>query len=318
MIIVTGGAGFIGSNLVHKLNLDNINDILIVEERNTYTKKFENLKDLKYLDCVDKNSFIKEIKKLSKNYINKIDCIFHLGACSKTTEPDREYIMNTNFEFSKNLLEFSSNNKIPLIYASSASVYGNGTKFKEDSNNESFLNHYAESKLLFDTFYRENESKISSQVVGLRYFNVFGPREHHKEGMSSVVFHFYNQMKNDGEIKLFKGSHGYNDGEQRRDFICVEDTIKVKRWFQKHKNISGIYNVGTGMSRTFNDIANCVLAYFGKGKITYIDFPDNLINQYQSFTEADMTYLKSKGFDEKFTTLEKGVKDYLDWLSKNT
>ncbi len=209
-------------------------------------------------------------------------------------------------------------NKIPLIYASSASVYGNGTKFTEDPKNESFLNHYAESKLLFDTFYRENESKISSQVVGLRYFNVFGPREHHKEGMSSVVFHFYNQMKNDGEIKLFKGSHGYNDGEQRRDFICVEDTIKVKRWFQKHKNISGIYNVGTGMSRTFNDIANCVLAYFGKGKITYIDFPDNLINQYQSFTEADMTYLKSKGFDEKFTTLEKGVKDYLDWLSKNT
>jgi len=318
MIIVTGGAGFIGSNLVHKLNLDNINDILIVEERNTYTKKFENLKDLKYLDCVDKNSFIKEIKKLSQNYINKIDCIFHLGACSKTTEPDREYIMNTNFEFSKNLLEFSSNNKIPLIYASSASVYGNGTKFKEDSSNESFLNHYAESKLLFDTLYRENESKISSQVVGLRYFNVFGPREHHKEGMSSVVFHFYNQMKNDGEIKLFKGSHGYNDGEQRRDFICVEDTIKVKRWFQKHKNISGIYNVGTGVSRTFNDIANCVLAYFGKGKITYIDFPDNLINQYQAFTEADMTYLKSKGFDEKFTTLEKGVKDYLDWLSKNT
>lgn len=318
MIIVTGGAGFIGSNLVHKLNLDNINDILIVEERNTYTKKFENLKDLKYLDCFDKNEFIKDIKKLSQNYINQIDCIFHLGACSKTTEPDREYIMNTNFKFSKNLLEFSSNNKIPLIYASSASVYGNGTKFKEDSNNESFLNHYAESKLLFDTFYRENESKISSQVVGLRYFNVFGPREHHKEGMSSVVFHFYNQMKNYGEIKLFKGSHGYNDGEQRRDFICVEDTIKVKRWFQKHKNISGIYNVGTGMSRTFNDIANCVLAYFGKGKITYIDFPDNLINQYQAFTEADMTYLKSKGFDEKFTTLEKGVKDYLDWLSKNT
>ena len=318
MIIVTGGAGFIGSNLVHKLNLDNINDILIVEERNTSTKKFENLKDLKYLDCVDKNVFIKEIKKLSQNYINQIDCIFHLGACSKTTEPDREYIMNTNFEFSKNLLEFSSNNKIPLIYASSASVYGNGTKFKEDSSNESFLNHYAESKLLFDTLYRENESKISSQVVGLRYFNVFGPREHHKEGMSSVVFHFYNQMKNDGEIKLFKGSHGYNDGEQRRDFVCVEDTIKVKRWFQKHKNISGIYNVGTGVSRTFNDIANCVLAYFGKGKITYIDFPDNLINQYQAFTEADMTYLKSKSFDEKFTTLEKGVKDYLDWLSKNT
>jgi len=125
-------------------------------------------------------------------------------------------------------------------------------------------------------------------------------------------------MKNDGEIKLFKGSHGYNDGEQRRDFVCVEDTIKVKRWFQKHKNISGIYNVGTGVSRTFNDIANCVLAYFGKGKITYIDFPDNLINQYQAFTEADMTYLKSKSFDEKFTTLEKGVKDYLDWLSKNT
>ncbi len=318
MIIVTGGAGFIGSNLVNQLNIENTHDILIVEESNTYTKKFENLKNLKYLDCIDKDTFIKEIQNSPQNYIDQTNCIFHLGACSKTTEPDREYIMNTNFEFSKNLLKFSSNNKIPLIYASSASVYGNGIKFKEDPNNESFLNHYAESKLLFDKFYRENASKISSQVVGLRYFNVFGPRENHKEGMSSVVFHFYNQMKNNGEIKLFKGSHGYDDGEQRRDFICVEDTIKVKTWFQKHQNISGIYNVGTGTSRTFNDIANCVLTYFGKGEIKYVDFPENLINQYQAFTEADMTDLKSKGFNETFTTLEKGVKNYLDWLSKNT
>jgi len=318
MIIVTGGAGFIGSNLVNQLNIENTHDILIVEEPNTYTKKFENLKNLKYLDCIDKDTFIKEIQESPQHYIDKTNCIFHLGACSKTTEPDREYIMNTNFEFSKNLLKFSSNNKIPLIYASSASVYGNGTKFKEHPNNESFLNHYAESKLLLDTFYRENASKISSQVVGLRYFNVFGPRENHKEGMSSVVFHFYNQMKNSGEIKLFKGSHGFNDGEQRRDFICVEDTIKVKKWFQNHQDISGIYNVGTGISRTFNDIANCVLTYFGKGKIKYIDFPNNLINQYQAFTEADITHLQSKGFNERFTTLEKGVSNYLDWLSNNT
>ena len=316
MIVVTGGAGFIGSNLVYSLNKKGLKDILIVEELDTYTKKFNNLKSLDYLDCIDKDSFLDQIK--NNKYLNNIECIFHLGACSKTTEPDRDYMLSTNLYYSKDILKYSTNNKIPLIYASSASVYGSGAKFYEDKENESYLNHYAESKLMFDQYYRDNLSKITSQVVGLRYFNVLGPREHHKEGMSSVVYHFYNQMIASKSINLFKGSHGYKDGEQRRDFIFVDDTINVKLWFLKNSNVSGIYNVGTGTSRAFNDIANAVIKYFNHGKINYIDFPNNLESQYQAYTQADMTNLRKSGYLDNFTTLESGVKKYLDWLSNNS
>ena len=321
MIVVTGGSGFIGSNLVKFLNDMGEEEVLIVEELDTYVKKFENLKDLKYLDCLDKQAFIQDLKRDSTKYKNNISQIFHLGACSKTTEPDRDYIMSTNFIYSKDLLEYSANNKISLIYASSASVYGEGKAFIEQPKYESYLNHYAESKLMFDNYYRDNMSKINSQVVGLRYFNVFGPREHHKEGMSSVVYHFFNQRKSHSHISLFKGSHGYEDGEQRRDFIHVDDTVKVKNWFKQNPAVSGIYNVGTGTSRTFNDIAVCVLDYYKNedpnAVMSYIDFPEGLEDQYQAFTEADMSLLKSKGYNESFTSLEKGVKLYLDWLSKN-
>jgi len=321
MIVVTGGSGFIGSNLVKFLNDMGEEEVLIVEELDTYVKKFENLEDLKYLDCLDKQAFIQDLKRNSTKYKNNISQIFHLGACSKTTEPDRDYIMSTNLVYSKDLLEYSANNKISLIYASSASVYGEGKAFIEQPKYESYLNHYAESKLMFDNYYRDNMHKINSQVVGLRYFNVFGPRENHKEGMSSVVYHFFNQRKNHSHISLFKGSHGYEDGEQRRDFIHVDDTIKVKNWFKQNPAISGIYNVGTGASRTFNDIAVCVLDYYKNedpnAVMSYIDFPEGLEDQYQAFTEADMSLLKSKGYNESFTSLEKGVKLYLDWLSKN-
>ena len=159
-------------------------------------------------------------------------------------------------------------------------------------------------------------SNIISLVVGRRYFNVFGPRELHKEGMSSVVFHFYNQLHDSGTIKLFKGSHGYNDGEQRRDFIHVSDTVKVKNWFMNNSDISGIFNVGTGVSRSFNDIANCVLKYFDRGEKEYIDFPKNLEKQYQAFTEAKMEKIRENGYNENFLSLEEGVNSYLDWLSK--
>ncbi|MBT5406926.1 MAG: ADP-glyceromanno-heptose 6-epimerase [Gammaproteobacteria bacterium] len=316
MLVITGGAGFIGSNLVNFLNNNQDDEILIVEEMDTYLKKFKNLDDLKYIDCIDKNTFINDLNNSSSKYKDKINNIFHLGACSKTTEPDRDYIMSTNLEYSKDILKYSANNKISLIYASSASVYGKTNSFIETPENESFLNHYAESKLLFDQYYRKHKDRISSQVVGLRYFNVFGPREFHKEGMFSVVYHFFTQINESDNINLFKGSHGYEDGEQRRDFIHVGDTVQVNNWLKNNPGVSGIYNVGTSKSRTFNDIANCVLDYYKRGSINYIDFPDNLESQYQAFTEADMSKIKSKGYSKDFTTLEDGVKSYLDWLSK--
>lgn len=316
MIVVTGGSGFIGSNLVEALNKNNFNEILIVEELDTYKEKFNNLKSLQYTDCISKESFLNQLQTSNKSFVKNLDYIFHLGACSKTTEKDRNYILSTNFEYSKDILEFCANTKTNLTYASSASVYGSGKKFVEDPSNESFLNYYAESKLMFDNYFRENQSKINSQVVGLRYFNVFGPREHHKLVMSSVIYHFFKQIQENNRIKLFKGSHGYNDGEQRRDFIFVNDTVNIKLWFMNNSEISGIYNIGTGKSRTFNDVASAVISYFKNGEIEYIDFPTGLKEQYQAFTEADTSKLKSVGYNEEFTSLEKGVFEYLDWLSK--
>ena len=312
MIIVTGGAGFIGVNLVQSL-LSLNKKVLIVEELNKHTSKFENIKNLNITDCIDHNLFLKNLE--NNKYNEKIEHIFHLGACSKTTEPDRDYIMNVNLEYSKKLLMYSANNNIDMIYASSASVYGDGKNFKEESSNESSLNHYSESKLLFDNFVRENVNKINSQVVGMRYFNVYGPYEQHKEVMSSVVYHFYHQFKKHGMLKLFRGSHGYSNGEQRRDFVYVKDTVDIKLWFMKNKR-SGIFNVATGKSRSFNDVANSVINYFKSGYIEYIDFPKGLEDQYQAFTEADMSNLNNIGYHTKPTVLEDGVSSYLRYLDE--
>ena len=224
--------------------------------------------------------------------------------------------MDVNLNYSKKLLEYSANNNIDMIYASSASVYGDGTIFKEDSDNESSLNHYSESKLLFDNHVRENMTKIRSQIVGMRYFNVYGPYEQHKEVMSSVAYHFYNQFKQYGMLKLFRGSHGYDDGEQRRDFVYVKDTIDIKLWFMQNK-CSGIFNVATGKSRSFNDVANAVINYFNSDHIEYINFPKGLEEQYQAFTEADMINLRDIGYQKKATELEDGVSSYLNFLDQN-
>ncbi len=315
MIVITGGAGFIGSNLAKTLSQSG--ELLIVEELDRQTEKFSNISDINYIDCIGKDEFLSNIKNEEKKYSNKIDIIFHLGACSKTTEKDRSYIMSTNFEYSKALLHFCANNKIPLIYASSASVYGASKIFKESPENESSLNHYAESKLLFDNYYREHSKKINSQVAGLRYFNVYGPRENHKKEMYSVVYRFYHQVKENNEIKLFKASHGYENGEQRRDFIHVDDTINVKKWLMNSRDISGIFNVGTGLSRSFNDVAKNVISTLGEGKIKYIDFPDDLESQYQAFTEANMSLLRKSGFEQKFLSVEQGVESYIKWLKNS-
>jgi len=312
MIIVTGGAGFIGTNLVRTL-LNTNKKVLVVEELNKYTSKFNNIKNLNILDCIDHKIFLQDLN--NGKYNNKIEYIYHLGACSKTTEPDRDYIMDVNLDYSKKLLEYSANNNIDMVYASSASVYGDGSVFKEESINESSLNHYSESKLLFDNYVRDNFDKINSQIAGMRYFNVYGPYEQHKKVMSSVIYHFYNQFKEFGMLKLFRGSHGYSDGEQRRDFVHVKDTIDIKLWLMNNK-YSGIFNVATGKSRSFNDVANSVINYFKSGHIEYINFPEGLENQYQAFTEADMSNLKNIGYKIKPTELEDGVSSYLSFLDK--
>ena len=314
MIVITGGAGFIGSNLAS--NLDKDFELLIVDELDKQTSKFGNISEIKYLDCIDKTTLLNFLINDEKKYSNNIQMIFHLGACSKTTEKDRNYIMETNLEYSKKLLHFCTNNNIPLIYASSASVYGSGKVFREDPDNESPMNHYAESKLLFDNYYRDHFQKIKSQVSGLRYFNVYGPKESHKEGMFSVMYSFFYQLEKCNQIKLFKGSHGYDDGEQRRDFIHVEDTIKVKKWLMENK-VSGIFNVGTGTSRSFNDVARNVISAFKKGQIEYIDFPDGLKEQYQAFTQADISNLINSGYNNDFISLEEGVEKYVRWLESH-
>ena len=314
MIVITGGAGFIGSNLA--LNLDKDFELLIVDELNKQTSKFNNISNIKYLDCIDKATFLNLLIKDEKKHSNNIQTIFHLGACSKTTEKDKDYVMETNFEYSKKLLHFCANNNIPLIYASSASVYGDGKVFKEDPDNESSMNYYAESKLLFDNYYRGHIAKIKSQVSGLRYFNVYGPREEHKEGMYSVMYTFFNQLEKYNQIKLFKGSHGYEDGEQRRDFIHVDDTVKVKKWLMQNK-VSGIFNVGTGKCRSFNDVAKIVISVLKRGHVEYIDFPDGLKEQYQAFTQADMEKLLKSGYNHGFLSLEEGVEKYIRWLESN-
>tara|TARA_B100000123_G_scaffold208084_1_gene157266 strand:+ start:617 stop:1558 length:942 start_codon:yes stop_codon:yes gene_type:complete len=311
MIIVTGGSGFIGTNLVRAL-LELNHKVLVVEELDRHSDKFKNIENVDVVDCVGHEVFRKDL--LNEKYKNKIEYIFHLGACSKTTEQDREYIMDVNLNYSKMLLEYAANNAIKMVYASSASVYGDGNTFIEDEAYESSLNHYSESKLLFDNYVRENFDKINSQIVGMRYFNVYGPYEQHKGVMSSVIFHFYNQIRDTGKLNLFRGSHGYSDGEQRRDFVYVKDTIDIKVWFMEN-NISGIYNVGTGKSRSFNDVANSVIDFHKSGHINYIDFPRALERQYQAFTEADLTNLRNAGYKGISTELEDGVKSYLSFLS---
>lgn len=305
MIIVTGGAGFIGSNIVHALNQRGENNIIITDDL-TDGSKFKNLVDLKFKDYIDKDEFL-----LKLNSLKNIKAIFHEGACSDTTEWNGKYMLNNNYEYSKILFHYCQQKKIPFIYASSAAVYGLNTTCKVDPAYEQPLNVYGYSKLLFDNYVRQHQKK-TSQVVGLRYFNVYGPREFHKNKMASVALHCHNQLLSTGEMKLFEGSGGYGDGEQRRDFIYVKDVAAVNLWFLDNPHTSGIFNLGTGKSQSFNDVANAVLKWHGKGEIVYVPFPEHLKNHYQHFTEADMSLLEKAGCDHTFKTVASGVKDYLD------
>lgn len=307
MIVVTGGAGFIGSNIVEKLNKLGRNDILVVDDLQDGTK-FKNIVDLDIQDYLDKDDFLGYVEM---DGLADIDVIFHEGACSDTTEWDGKFMMDNNYEYSKSLLHYCVEKEVPLIYASSAAVYGGGEIFKEEKQFECPLNVYGYSKYLFDQYVRRLRPQINSQVVGLRYFNVYGPREQHKGTMSSVAFHHNNQIRDNKVVKLFEGYDGYENGEQKRDFIYVDDVVDVNLWFMNNPEVSGIFNCGTGRSQAFNDIAKSVIAWHGFGEIEYIPFPEHLKGRYQSFTQADISLLREAGYDAPFKTVEEGVKDYL-------
>lgn len=332
VIVVTGAFGFIGSNLVRALNGIGYTDIIAVDNL-TIGSKCKNLNDCEILDYVDKHDFIEAIA--NGDYDNQLDYIFHQGACSATTEQDGRYMMENNYEYSQILLEYAKRNEVPFVYASSAATYGDKTEFIEERQYEHPLNIYGYSKFLFDQRVRRHFSTgLSAPVVGLRYFNVYGRDEAHKGRMASVVLHNFNQYQQEGKVKLFEGCQGYGNGEQVRDFISVEDVVKVNLFFfNNHLNdieeISGVFNCGTGVARSFNDLALATINAYRKrenkpiltledaineGVLEYIPFPDDLAGRYQCYTKSNPKNLLEAGYSESFLSLEQGIDNYVAYL----
>jgi len=325
-IVVTGAAGFIGSNIVKALNERGITRIVAVDDLQQ-GDKFANLSDCEIADYWDKDEFARALE--SGKFNGAIKAVLHQGACSDTTERDGRYMMDINYRYTVRMLDFCRSQRIPLIYASSAAVYGANPHCRESGESEGPLNVYGYSKVLFDRYLRSRWEEQTAQVVGLRYFNVYGPREQHKGRMASVAWHFYDQYTRTGCVRLFEGSHGYPNGEQRRDFVSVEDCVKVNLHFLDHPERSGIFNVGTGRAQAFNDVAaaviNSVDASKGQaprtigelvsaGCVQYIPFPPDLMGKYQAFTQADLTALRAAGYTDSFLTVEQGVQRYCDRL----
>jgi ADP-L-glycero-D-manno-heptose 6-epimerase len=323
MYVVTGGAGFIGANIVKGLNDRGIDDIIVVDNLEK-GDKFRNLTDCEIADYLDKREFLGLLQ--GGKFARRIKAVFHQGACSDTMEHDGAYMMSNNYEHSKALLHLCQERKIPYFYASSAAVYGGGPVFKEAREHEAPLNIYGYSKFLFDQYVRRMWPKRTAQIVGFRYFNVYGEREQHKGRMASVAFHHFNQFRDTGKVQLFEGCDGYGNGEQRRDFVSVEDVVAVNLFFLDHPGKSGIFNLGTGRAQPFNDIAVAVINTFravqGMAPLTlaemqqqqlieYIRFPDALKGKYQSFTQADIGALRKAGYKKAFLTVEEGVARYV-------
>jgi ADP-L-glycero-D-manno-heptose 6-epimerase len=326
--IVTGAAGFIGANIVKALNDRGTRNVIAVDNLKK-ADKFKNLIDCEIADYLDKEEFLDLIE--AGQFDGAVDAIFHEGACSDTMETDGRYMMANNYRYSSSLLDFCLDQDVPFLYASSASVYGGGRVFKESREHEGPLNVYGYSKFLFDQVVRRRLPDASSQVVGFRYFNVYGPREQHKGRMASVAFHHFNQYREHGKVKLFEGCDGYGNGEQSRDFVFIEDVVKVNLYFLDHPERSGIFNLGTGRAQAFNDVAtstvNACRALEGKsalslqemvsqGIVEYIDFPEALKGKYQSYTEADIGKLRAAGYKEAFNSVEQGVAKYVNALAK--
>ncbi|TDR51819.1 ADP-glyceromanno-heptose 6-epimerase precursor [Halomonas ventosae] len=317
MIVVTGGAGFIGSNLVKALNARGRDDVLVVDDLSDGTK-FVNLADCTLGDYLDKDDFLARVKAAMNgevSHLPPIEAIFHEGACSDTTEWDGRFMLENNFEYSKVLLHFCQREGIPFLYASSAATYGGSEVFFEAPEHEKPLNVYGYSKLLFDQYVRARHDDFTSQVVGFRYFNVYGPREQHKGKMASVAYHHHTQISAGQNVKLFGAWEGYEAGMQSRDFVYVGDVVDVNLWFLDHPEASGIFNLGTGRAEPFKAIGETVVDYYGRGRIEYIDFPEELKGRYQSYTRADISRLREAGYDGEFRTVAEGVREYLEWLN---
>jgi ADP-L-glycero-D-manno-heptose 6-epimerase len=302
MILVTGGAGFIGSNLVQALNAEGETRILVVDRLGN---NFRNLCDLRFIDFMQPEELKQAIEDRT---LPKLNTIFHQGACADTISTDGRYMMENNFSFSKALLHFALERKIPFVYASSASVYGSNLVSEPSPSYERPLNLYALSKLAFDNHVRGRLAAAESAVVGLRYFNVYGPRERHKGPMASMVFQLYRQLNESRRARLFEASGGYPDGEQRRDFVFVGDVVRLNLFFARRPEvIRGIFNAGTANSRSFNEVARTLIAHLGYGEIEYVPFPAELAGKYQNFTQADVALLRNAGWQVPFTSLEDGI-----------
>ncbi len=324
--VVTGAAGFIGSNLVKALNDRGVTDVIAVDDLRQ-GDKFANLADCEIADYLDKDEFLERLDE--GVFDGVVSAILHQGACSDTTERDGRFMMDVNYRYSRRLLDHCMTDEVPFIYASSAAIYGAGQDFREERECEAPLNIYGYSKFLFDQLVRRRFEERSAQVAGLRYFNVYGEREQHKGRMASVAYHFLNQYRNTGQVRLFTGSGGYGDGEQRRDFVSVEDCVRINLHLLDHPEISGIFNAGTGAAQSFNDVATATVnacreaegqapltleALRERGVIQYIPFPEDLRGRYQSYTQADLSKLRAAGYEAPFLTVEQGVAPYCQKL----
>jgi ADP-L-glycero-D-manno-heptose 6-epimerase len=325
-VVVTGAAGMIGSNIAHGLNAAGIDDIIAVDDLRD-GQKFRNLLGAQISDYFDQEEFY---GRFGRRELGKIAAVLHQGACSDTMEHDGRLMLRNNYRCSKDLFDACQAQGVRLLYASSAAIYGSSTVFREQARYERPLNVYGYSKLLFDDVVRRRLPGANCQVVGLRYFNVYGPREQHKGRMASVAFHHFNQYRSHGKVQLFGDYGGYGPGQQSRDFIHVDDVVAVNLWFLAHPECNGVFNLGTGRAQAFNDVAhatvNACRAQLGQAALTleqqveqglveYIQIPQALVGKYQCYTQADLSALRAAGCDHDFADVATGVRRYVDWLS---